>query len=55
MIAKRANEARRATWASAKGVRDEDLERAEEQAKEEAAMLGVIFRKRRGRPKEVDG
>jgi integrase len=37
MIAKRANELRRAAWATANGVKDEELERAEKQAKEEAA------------------
>jgi integrase len=37
LVAKRANELRRAAWASAKGVTNDDLRRAEDQAKEFAA------------------
>jgi integrase len=44
LIAKRANQFRRATWATAHGITDEQLEQAEKQAREEAA-------KRKGKSK----
>jgi hypothetical protein len=37
MIAKRANQFRRATWATAHGITDEQLEQVEKRAREEAA------------------
>jgi integrase len=44
LIAKRANQFRRATWATANGITDEQLEQPEKQAREEAA-------KRKGKSK----